>query len=173
MTRLKHTLCFMVLIVPWFLLESGLLVNAKEIESGSSGNRWYSEEQVITGRTVYARNCSGCHGIHAQGTENWKTKLPDGSHPPPPLDGTGHTWHHDMNLLLTTINDGGLSWGGKMPGFKNILNEHEKKSVIAYIQTYWSKRIYDTWAKNTGLRKSPNSRLGKSLRELIESGTKD
>jgi len=170
--QLRTPLCLAILIASWLLLVSSAL-NAGEFESSHSANRWYSDEQVKNGETVYVRNCSECHGSQAQGTPNWKTKLPDGSYPPPPLDGTGHTWHHNMNLLLTTINDGGRSWGGKMPGFKHTLNEYEKKSVLAYIQHYWSNRIYDMWAKNTGLRKSPNSKIGDSLRRLIESGAKD
>ncbi|VAX11873.1 Cytochrome c, class I [hydrothermal vent metagenome] len=113
--------------------------------------RWYTQSQVNSGRLVFEKNCAECHGKNAQGTFSWTRKRADGSYPPPPLNGTAHTWHHSMKLLKRTINDGGIPLGGKMPGFKDKLTEKEKNEVIAFFQSQWSKKIYDAWAKRGGL----------------------
>lgn len=125
MTRLNYFLRLILLIATWTLTPPSALVNAGEHNPDTKG-RWYLEDQVTSGKSIFKRFCSECHGGRAQGALNWKTKLSNGSYPPPPLNGTGHTWHHDMNLLLKTINDGGRSFGGKMPSFKDTLSEVRK-----------------------------------------------
>ena len=107
--------------------------------------RWYSTAQVNAGESLYARNCLSCHGQQGRGITNWKRRNPDGSFPPPPLNGTAHTWHHPMSVLRRTIREGGQALGGKMPAFKGVLNDEEIDSVIAYFQSQWSDRIYRTW----------------------------
>lgn len=113
--------------------------------------RWYSQQQLDLGAQVFADNCSDCHGIRAQGRyEDWKQRLPDGSLPPPPLDGNAHAWHHSLSVLLGVINTGGISLGGNMPGFEASLNEQEKLAVIAYFQDFWSTQTYDKWLQMGG-----------------------
>lgn len=107
--------------------------------------RWFNEAQVTLGKTVYEKNCIGCHNANARGTFNWKQPLPDGSYPPPPLNGTAHTWHHNMTVLLRTIDNGGVAMGGKMPAFKGVLSDKEKIAVIAYLQSHWREDIYNNW----------------------------
>lgn len=107
--------------------------------------RWYSYQQVMLGEQVYETHCIACHKEKASGTTEWKKTLTDGSYPPPPLNGTAHAWHHSISVLTTVINEGGEPFGGKMPAFKLILNDTEKKAVIAYFQSFWSEEIYDRW----------------------------
>ena len=109
-------------------------------------DRWYTSQQITEGKKVFSNNCAACHGSEGQGlTENWKKSLPDGSYPPPPLNGTAHTWHHSKEQLLRTINTGGVPLGGVMPAFKDKLTDKEKEAVMAYFMSLWTDRIYDAW----------------------------
>ena len=115
-------------------------------------NRWYTKEQVQRGRSVFQTNCATCHGAEAQGlTENWKTRTADGAFPPPPLNGTGHAWHHPLSLLVRSVNEGGIPLGGKMPGFKEKLDDEDILAAIAYFQSYWPREIYMRWQQMGGV----------------------
>lgn len=95
--------------------------------------KWYTLSQVEMGRGVYAGNCVACHGAQGQGlADDWKQPLADGSYPPPPLNGSAHTWHHPISILLRTINNGGAPLGGKMPAFKSKLSNQQKIAVVAF-----------------------------------------
>jgi len=108
-------------------------------------NRWYSEQQVEAGRLLFGEHCSVCHGKQAEGNASWKIRLPDGSLPPP-LNGTAHTWHHQLPLLRRAITLGGQQFGGKMPGFGGKLKQHQVDSIIAWLQSLWSDEIYAMWS---------------------------
>lgn len=115
--------------------------------------RWYSASQVTNGQKLFETNCAACHGREAQGTIlPWNKTLESGKYPPPPLNGTAHGWHHPLDILRYTINEGGKPMGGDMPSFKEALNDEEVDSIIAYFQNYWSKEIYDQWKKISGLK---------------------
>ena len=115
-------------------------------------DRWYTESQLATGKRVFDNNCAVCHGAQGQGlAEDWKKPLADGSYPPPPLNGTAHTWHHPISQLLRTINEGGVPLGGKMPAFGAQLSNQEKTAVIAYFQNWWPDDIYEAWLQRGGL----------------------
>ncbi len=117
-----------------------------------SGERWYSDEQVAAGALVFQQNCAVCHGSSAQGTvDDWRERLPDGSFPPPPLDGSAHAWHHPRSVLIQVINEGGVELGGKMPGFDSVLVADEKLAAIAYFQDFWSDEIYANWLQMGGV----------------------
>ena len=74
--------------------------------------KWYSASQLELGKEVYNQNCMVCHGDQGQGlADDWRKPLADGSYPPPPLNGSAHTWHHPISTLLRTINDGGIPIG--------------------------------------------------------------
>ena len=110
-------------------------------------SRWYTTELVEQGEAVYRNNCVSCHLDKAQGTLDWEKRLADGSYPPPPLNGTAHTWHHNKDTLLNVINHGGAPNGGNMPAFNSLLTTIEKQAVIAYFQSYWTDEIYQRWEK--------------------------
>jgi len=139
--------------IVWLLSFSLFLTGC---EQGSSepkvSGRWYTPSQVELGKKVYAENCIGCHKEKAIGTFNWKQTGPDGNYPPPPLNGTAHAWHHPINILKKTIEQGGVPLGGTMPGFGNKLNDDEKLAVISYFQSFWTNEIYESWLARGGLK---------------------
>lgn len=112
----------------------------------SETGRWYTAELAAAGAAVFAEHCAECHGDAAQGTApDWRERLPDGSFPPPPLNGSAHTWHHPISVLLQVIDMGGESLGGQMPGFEQVLGDEEKLAAIAWFQEFWSDEIYEQW----------------------------
>ncbi|BBM88570.1 hypothetical protein COTS27_00251 [Spirochaetota bacterium] len=118
----------------------------KQFETLIPTSPWYTDEQIALGALVYSKNCQVCHGIAGQGTPNWRTRLSNGTYPPPPLNGSAHTWHHSMQVLINTINKGGTVVGGIMPAFEDKLSNDEVLAVLAYIQSLWPREIYTTWA---------------------------
>jgi len=118
-------------------------VSAKKVDG-----RWYTNAQLLRGKKVFSENCAVCHGDKGQGlTANWQKSDADGKFPPPPLNGSAHTWHHSKDLLMRTVNEGGIALGGSMPPFKDKLSEKEKEAVLAYVMSLWPKQIYETWQK--------------------------
>ena len=50
--------------------------------------------QYSQGQKLFQQNCSTCHGAYGEGAKNWRTPDEQGKNPAPPLNGTGHAWHH-------------------------------------------------------------------------------
>jgi mono/diheme cytochrome c family protein len=107
--------------------------------------RWYSAEQVERGSGLYQQYCAVCHAADGSATAEWRTIGPDGHYPPPPLNGTAHTWHHSLEVLDDTIAVGGGQFGGVMPGFGASLDHNDRLAVIAWFQSLWPDEIYTKW----------------------------
>ena len=107
--------------------------------------RWWSAAQAEQGGELYQVHCAECHGDDAEGAVNWRERNEDGAFPPPPLDGSAHTWHHDMGALRRSIRFGGKPLGGTMPAFQETLSPEEIDSVIAHFQSLWPEEIYLRW----------------------------
>jgi mono/diheme cytochrome c family protein len=111
----------------------------------------FNQQEVMRGEIVFKNNCQTCHGEKGIGqVENWRKALPNGKYPAPPLNGTGHTWHHSGTALLNTINSGGIAIGGTMPPFKDVLSDKDKRAVFSYIQSLWPEKIYQMWLQKNG-----------------------
>ena len=111
-------------------------------------SRWYTQQQFELGKQVFTANCAQCHGGKGQGlVEDWKTPNPTGQFSAPPLNGSAHTWHHSTEVLMETINKGGIPLGGSMPSFQEVLSEEEKLAVIAFVQNLWNDETYGKWLK--------------------------
>lgn len=118
----------------------------------AKAGRWYTTAQVRRGARLFEDNCALCHGANAQGpAQDWRQRLADGSFPPPPLNGTAHTWHHPLPVLLRVIEQGGVPLGGKMPGFAATMDEAQMLAVIAWFQNHWSDEIYRHWQRRGGV----------------------
>ncbi len=123
-----------------------LLILGSGSAQALNSERWFSEDQVLQGSELFVENCAACHGQNAEATSNWKQTDADGNYPPPPLNGSAHAWHHPLKLLRRTIEEGGASIGGAMPGFKGKLSDAQIDAVIAYFQSFWPDQIYQNWA---------------------------
>ena len=56
---------------------------------------------------LYQNNCASCHGLKLQEQNGWKSKLDeDGHRLAPPLNGSGHSWHHSPDYLFKIIKYG-------------------------------------------------------------------
>ena len=117
----------------------------QEPDAASIPGRWYSQAQVEAGRALYTHYCAVCHGADGSATADWRSRGADGHYPPPPLNGTAHTWHHPLELLDLTIENGGGEFGGVMPGFGASMSMDQRLSIVAYIQTWWPEDIYARW----------------------------
>lgn len=135
-----------------WLLSAGLLLAGCGQNESTVPGRWYTPSQVELGKKVYGENCIRCHNEDARGTLNWRQAGPDGSYPPPPLNGTAHAWHHPISILKKVISEGGIPLGGKMPAFGAKLNDDEKLAVISYFQSFWPDEIYQEWLKRGGIK---------------------
>ena len=65
-----------------------------------------SKLMIARGKIAYENNCVSCHMINLAGAENWRGLDEDGHRKAPPLNGTGHTWHHDDKTLHNIIKYG-------------------------------------------------------------------
>jgi len=102
------------------------------------------EDTLQLGKTVYEQSCAECHGIDGEGQFPDNPMQPDetGRIGAPPHNGNGHTWHHDDNLILQIINEGGMGTADSfypMPAFGDTLTQEEITSVVAYIKTFWTE----------------------------------
>ena len=105
-------------------------------------NRWYSSTQVAQGKKIFSENCASCHGGAAQGGNNWRVANKAGVYPPPPLNGTGHTWHHPLKMLKESISNG---TDRGMPAWKARLTEPQIEATLAWMASHWPDKIYEAW----------------------------
>jgi|GEM_PF-1319145 len=109
------------------------------------------EEIIYEGKVLYLANCVTCHGVNLQGNPNWRSGTDkDGQRLPPPLNGTGHTWHHSPALLSQIIKYGlkiyDENYEGKMVGNENLTYK-EIYSLLEYIKSVWPEELRDNYIK--------------------------
>lgn len=107
--------------------------------------RWYGFQQVNQGARVFQENCAACHGKQAEGAPDWRNVGPDGKYPAPPLNGTGHGWHHPLSVLFQVVKKGSPGGFGNMPSWGEKLSDDEIIAAIAWFQSKWPDRIYAAW----------------------------
>ncbi|MEG3618744.1 c-type cytochrome [Magnetovibrio sp. PR-2] len=102
-----------------------------------------NNEAVRLGQNIYVENCAICHGLNLEGQPNWRSTKDDGTLPAPPHDDSGHTWHHDDQLLFNYTKGGGAAiapagFKSGMPGFEDSLTDEQIWQVLSYIKSRWS-----------------------------------
>ena len=100
---------------------------------------------IFQGMELYTNNCASCHMGNLTGNPEWKSGVDDdGQRLPPPLNGTGHTWHHAPQQLFDIIRYGykktNPNYQGKMLGNENLTDD-EIWSILEYIKTMWPENI--------------------------------
>ena len=89
------------------------------------------------GATVYATNCSDCHGADGRGIEGMIPPLARNA------DVTG-----DPQRVVARVEDGlqqrvvvnGVRYDGDMPAWKGAISGDEIASVVTYIRSAWGNR---------------------------------
>lgn len=113
------------------------------------------DRDVSAGQTLYQEQCATCHGANLEGQPNWRSANDDGTLPAPPHDETGHTWHHENQLLFEYTRLGGRGalavrgmddFNSGMPGFEGVITDDEIWDILAYIRSTWPERVQDMQA---------------------------
>lgn len=142
-----------VSLVALLLLVSGLISScsdeAKETASVPEKikvvERNIDPIQYSKGARLFQLNCAVCHGKNGEGAVNWRTPDENGKNPPPPLNGTGHTWHHSNKALVNVIRNGTGKIGGNMPAWKDKLSDREITLILSWIKAQWPDELYTAW----------------------------
>ena len=104
-------------------------------------------DKIKLGRQLYLKNCTVCHGLNAEGAPDWQKPDAEGKYLPPPLNGTGHAWHHPQSALVDTIKNGTQRIGGNMPPWKDRLSDDEIALIILWFQSQWPDQLYEAWQR--------------------------
>ncbi|MCW8916256.1 MAG: cytochrome c [Magnetovibrio sp.] len=134
---------------PIITVITGLLSGCGDtLESADATN----SEAVRLGQIIYADHCAECHGINLEGQPNWRSPKEDGMLPAPPHDDSGHTWHHDDQLLFNYTKGGGAAIAPKgfksgMPAYGEILSDQQIWQVLSYIKSRWSPQAQERQAQ--------------------------
>lgn len=143
------TLPLFAMAVPRTLLAGGLALLlaacGDPVTPRSEPVRNLDAERIARGAALFRQHCAVCHGPGAEGADNWRVRNPDGTFPPPPLNGTGHAWHHPWEDLKHTIHHGTAALGGNMPPWQGVLDEQQMEDVILWFQSLWSDEVYAAW----------------------------
>jgi len=107
--------------------------------------RDHNPTRIANGKRLFLELCFMCHGMKGEGDPDWKTQGKDGKYPAPPLNGTGHAWHHPMKDLHDYVKYGSIEKGGNMTGFEGALSDMEITDIIIWFQSKWPDELYDSW----------------------------
>ena len=101
---------------------------------------------INLGGSVYAKNCTSCHGANLEGQINWRQRDSNGYLPAPPHDESEHTWHHSDQYLFLMTKYGieeviGKKYPNNMPAYKYVLTDDEIIAVLSYIKSTRPEKI--------------------------------
>ncbi|MEZ8006854.1 MAG: cytochrome c [Amylibacter sp.] len=121
----------------------------------ASANHELEDRNLSAGQILYTNNCASCHGAKLEGQPNWQSLNSDGILPAPPHDATGHTWHHDNELLFEYTKLGGkgalaargiTDFNSGMPAFGGVISDEDIWDTLAFIKSTWPEREQDAQA---------------------------
>lgn len=126
------------------------LIGVSDEGTAWPATRSYDPRVLTAGEKLFRRNCAVCHGWNAEGTvAEWQQRDAAGNYPPPPLNGTAHTWHHPTSVLLRIVKEGTRPLGGSMPPFGDKLSDAQIVSIIQWLTSLWPANIYAMWAERS------------------------
>ena len=117
---------FAILLAGGVLLadESLSVADAKKLKSPVS----YSKKSISQGRSVYMRNCTGCHGADGKATVDVVADATDLTSPKLWKNGTTE------GEIFRSISQG---QGASMPTFKDQIKEEDIWHLVNYIRSLW------------------------------------
>lgn len=95
-------------------------------------------ERVARGRAIFEANCAACHGANGVGEDPANLEAA-GGYPAPPLDASGHAWHHTDRDLAAFISNGSPNTP-RMRAWKTTLTQQQIGDVVQYIKSLWGPR---------------------------------
>lgn len=120
------------------------LLSGVQAKTQSAVTRSVDPARVARGERLFRQHCAVCHGENGEGAPDWRQRDADGMFPPPPLNGTGHAWHHPRAMLHYVIANGSPG-GGKMPAWKGTLDSAEIDDIISWFMSRWPDEVYQAW----------------------------
>jgi mono/diheme cytochrome c family protein len=102
---------------------------------------------VTRGERVYTAHCAACHGARLEGQPNWRERGADGRLPAPPHDASGHTWHHQDDMLFRITKHGWAkvanlkNYDTAMPVYDGVLSDEEIIAVLSWIKAQWPAEV--------------------------------
>ncbi|KAJ54019.1 cytochrome C [Actibacterium mucosum KCTC 23349] len=132
-----------------------LIIAACCIATGAIADHELNDRDLTNGQTLYSEQCASCHGASLEGQPDWRTPDENGVLPAPPHDETGHTWHHDNQLLFEYTRLGGeealaargvTGFASGMPGFGDAFADDDIWDILAYIRSTWPDRVREIQA---------------------------
>ncbi|MEP3019929.1 MAG: cytochrome c [Tateyamaria sp.] len=127
-----------------------LIMAACSVATGAIAGHELDDRDLANGRVLYVEQCASCHGANLEGQPDWRTPDENGVLPAPPHDETGHTWHHDNQLLFEYTRLGGeealaargvTGFASGMPGFGDALTDDDIWDILTYIRSTWPDRV--------------------------------
>lgn len=106
-----------------------------------------NDEPVQRGSALYVQYCQACHAVGGVGAANWRKMDADNMYPPPPLDASGHAWHHSSRVLRQFILEGSQPGQGRMPAWRGKLSDGDVADLILWMQSLWPDEIYGAWQR--------------------------
>lgn len=103
---------------------------------------------VARGEPLYQLHCASCHGARLEGQPNWTTRNARDRLPAPPHDDSGHTWHHDDEVLFEVTKYGigkhaPPGYQSDMPAFEGTMSDADIVATLAYIKSCWSGAVHE------------------------------
>lgn len=143
---MKKGLVAMLLVLP-LLSACGKETPQTVSSQDGSVEREADFAKVALGGRLYRQNCAECHGSTGEGAPNWRQRDTDGMFPPPPLNGTGHAWHHPRAMLHHVIANGSPGGQGRMPAWRDRLSDEDIDAIITWFQSRWPDQVYAAWQR--------------------------
>jgi len=104
---------------------------------GGSAGGSATSASATAGATVFAANCSGCHGAAGQGQPG---VFPPLAGNPVVVGDAGKVIHILNNGLNGAIQVNGATYNGQMPAWKGNLTPKQIADVITYIRSAWGNK---------------------------------
>ena len=142
---MSHNILISLFILSFLISACGEKQAETTLSESTVIERRIDPVEYSQGQKLFQGACSSCHGNNAQGAKNWRKADAQGKNPPPPLNGTGHAWHHSSQSLTNTIKNGTAQLGGNMPAWKDRLTDSEIKLILIWITVQWPDEIYTAW----------------------------